>query len=234
MRTWHPRERFRQCVLAWGLVALVLMSVPPAVGQPALVDRLRGLNLSAYPPGLWLPLFTGQTVTGKAMSVAALREWVVLVHFWATWCAECHPEMVVFERLHQEFAAQGLTVLGVNVREEPQRLQRYAREAGLTYPLVMDPEGEIAQAYGVIGLPTTFLVGRDGRPVALARATGMGKRRGAGARPGAPGGVRGAQRRSMNHVALTGRLVCDAVGIDLIWYKGAATGQNALPWTTPP
>jgi peroxiredoxin len=76
--------------------------------------------------------------------------------------------MVLFERLHQEFAAQGLTVLGVNVREEPQRLQRYAREAGLTYPLVLDPAGEIAQAYGVIGLPTTVLVGRDGRPVALA------------------------------------------------------------------
>jgi peroxiredoxin len=102
------------------------------------------------------------------MSMAALRGRVILVNFWATWCAECHPEMVLFEHLHQEFAAQGLTVLGVNAREEPQRLQRYARASGLTYPLVLDPEGAIAQAYGVMGLPTTFLVGRDGRPVALA------------------------------------------------------------------
>jgi peroxiredoxin len=76
--------------------------------------------------------------------------------------------MLLFERLHQDFIAQGLTVLGVNVREETQRMQRYAREFGLTYPLVLDREGVIAKAYGVIGLPTTFVVGRDGRPVALA------------------------------------------------------------------
>jgi peroxiredoxin len=76
--------------------------------------------------------------------------------------------MLLFELLHQDFAARGLTVLGVNVREETQRMQRYAREVGLTYPLVLDREGVIAKAYGVIGLPTTVVVGRDGRPVALA------------------------------------------------------------------
>ena len=46
--------------------------------------------------------------------------------------------------------------------------QRYAKELGLTFPLVLDPKGEIFASYGVIGLPTTFLIGRDGRPVALA------------------------------------------------------------------
>ena len=64
--------------------------------------------------------------------------------------------------------AQGLIILGMNVREETQRIQRYASAWGLTYPLVMDREGVMARAYGVIGLPTTFVVGRDGRPVALA------------------------------------------------------------------
>jgi hypothetical protein len=47
-------------------------------------------------------------------------------------------------------------------------MQQYARELGLTFPLVLDPQGEISRVYGVIGLPTTFLVGRDGRPVAMA------------------------------------------------------------------
>ena len=102
------------------------------------------------------------------MSVAELRGRVVLMNFWATWCVECRPEMPLFERLHQDFVAQGLTVMGMNVREETARIQRYAREFGLTYLLVLDPEGAITKAYGVIGLPTTFLIGRDGRPVALA------------------------------------------------------------------
>jgi cytochrome c biogenesis protein CcmG, thiol:disulfide interchange protein DsbE len=168
MRKRHPRGWSRQGVLAWGLVTFVLISVPSAAGQPTLMDLMRVLNLSAYPPGLGLLPLTGQTATGEAVSVAELRGRVVLVNFWATWCGECRPEMLLFERLHQDFVAQGLTVLGMNVREETQRIQRYARELGLTYPLVLDREGVIAKAYGVIGLPTTFVVGRDGRPVALA------------------------------------------------------------------
>jgi thiol-disulfide isomerase/thioredoxin len=102
------------------------------------------------------------------MSLADLYGRVVLVNFWASWCAECRPEMPLFERLQQDFAAQGLTVLGINFREDTQRMQQYARDLGLTFALVLDPQGEISRAYGVIGLPTTFLVGRDGRPVALA------------------------------------------------------------------
>jgi peroxiredoxin len=168
MRERHLRGWSHQGVRVWGLVALVLMSAPPAVGQPTLVDLLRVLHLSAYHPGLRLPPLTGQTATGEEVSIAELRGRVVLINFWATWCAECRPEMLLLERLHQDFAAQGLTVLGMNVREETQRIQPYASTWGLTYPLVMDREGVMAKAYGVIGLPTTFVVGRDGRPVALA------------------------------------------------------------------
>jgi peroxiredoxin len=138
------------------------------MGQPTLTDLLQALNLAAYPAGLWPPPFAGQTITGQAVSLADLQGRVVLVTFWASWCAECRPEMPLFERLHQDFAAQGLAVLGINFREGSQRIEQYARELGLTFPLVLDPQGDISRAYGVIGLPTTFLVGRDGRPVTLA------------------------------------------------------------------
>jgi peroxiredoxin len=149
-------------------VAFVLMAASPAVGEPTLGDLLHVLHLSAYHPGLGLPPLTGQTVTGQSVSIAEFRGRVVLINFWATWCAECRPDMLLLERLCQDFAAQGLTILGMNVREDLQRIQRYAGAWGLTYPLVMDREGGMAKAYGVIGLPTTFVVGRDGRPVALA------------------------------------------------------------------
>ena len=72
----------------------------------------------------------------------------------------------MFERLHREFAAQGLSVVGINAREGTEAIRGYAKEINLTFPLVLDPKGEINAAYGVIGLPTTFLVGRDGRAVA--------------------------------------------------------------------
>jgi peroxiredoxin len=167
-RYGQPRGWRGTRALAWGLVALGLMLAPPAMSLPTLMELLQALNLSAYPSGLWPPPFTGQTTTGQAVSLDDLQGQVVLVNFWASWCAECRPEMPLFERLHQDFAAQGLTVLGINFREGTQRLEQYARELGLTFPLVLDPQGEISRAYGVIGLPTAFLVGRDGRPVALA------------------------------------------------------------------
>ena len=72
------------------------------------------------------------------------------------------------KRLHRDFAAQGLTILGVNAREGTEVIAPYAQELSLTFPLVVDPQGSITTAYGVIGLPTTFLIGRDGRAVALA------------------------------------------------------------------
>jgi peroxiredoxin len=138
------------------------------MGQPAVTELLQTLDLSDYRPGMWPPPFTGQAVTGEDVSLAALHGRVVLVNFWASWCAECRPEMPMFERLQRDFVAQGLTVLGINFREDAQTVQRYAETLGLTFPLVLDPQGEIFRSYGVIGLPTTLLVGRDGRPVALA------------------------------------------------------------------
>jgi peroxiredoxin len=155
-------------VLAWRLVAAVFIFALPAMGQPTLADLLRALNLSDYRPGLWPPPFKGQTATGLAVSLADLQGQVVLVNFWASWCAECRPAMSLFEHLHQDFAAQGLTVLGINFGEETHRIQHYAEELGLTFALVLDPQGECSRLYGVVGLPTTFLVARDGRPVALA------------------------------------------------------------------
>jgi peroxiredoxin len=74
----------------------------------------------------------------------------------------------VLERLHRELASQGLAIIGVNARESKAAVGRYAKELGLTFRLVLDPDGTINTLYGVVGLPTTFLVGRDGRAVALA------------------------------------------------------------------
>jgi peroxiredoxin len=75
--------------------------------------------------------------------------------------------MPVLERLHREFAPRGLAVIGINAHEGKSAIRRYAKELGLTFPLVLDPDRRINALYGVIGLPTTFVVGRDGYAVAF-------------------------------------------------------------------
>lgn len=155
-------------VIAWGLAGPVSILGPPAVGAPMTTELLKTLDLGGYPPDTKPPEFRSRTLEGETVALAGLRGRVVLLNFWASWCLECRPEMPMFEQLHREFARRGLTVLGINVREGSEAVRRYARELSLTFPLVLDLDGEIGKRYGVIGMPTTFLIGRDGRAVALA------------------------------------------------------------------
>lgn len=160
-------NRARQAI-AGVLIAIVTILGAPEASRAGAAELLGKLNLSGYPPGAKPPEFNGATADGRTMSLVSLRGKVVLLNFWASWCLECRPEMPMFEQLHREFTAQGLGVVGINAREETAAIRGYAKELGLTFPLVLDPRGEINAAYGVIGLPTTFLIGRDGRAVALA------------------------------------------------------------------
>jgi len=155
-------------IVALGIIALTTAANAAAAERSALSNLLKAMNLSSYSSTLQPPEFSGVTAAGQKVSLAGLRGRVVLLNFWAAWCLECRSEMPMFERLHREFSLQGLAVVGINVREGPSTIRQYARELGLTFPLVMDPEGTINAAYGVIGLPTTFLLARDGRSVALA------------------------------------------------------------------
>ena len=124
--------------------------------------------MSISSSGMVPPEFEARTPEGGKISLASLKGNVVLLSFWATWCRECRLEMPAFERLHREFADDGLSVLGVNFREDPHTIQKYAKELNLTFPILSDSGGDIQASYGVIGLPTTFLIGRKGQTVAFA------------------------------------------------------------------
>ena len=161
-------RRIISSTAALGIAALMTAVNAPAAERPALPELLKALNLSGYPSVMQPPEFSGLAANGQKVSLAGLSGRVILLNFWATWCLECRSEMPTFERLHQEFSAQGLAVVGINAREGTVTIREYAKELGLTFPLILDPSGKINSTYGVIGLPTTFLIGRDGRPVALA------------------------------------------------------------------
>jgi cytochrome c biogenesis protein CcmG/thiol:disulfide interchange protein DsbE len=151
-----------------GLLGVVAILVSAAPGQPVESELPRALNLGGYTPHERPPAFTVFTADGQILSLGKLRGRVVLLTFWATWCVPCRDEMPALEQLHREFGAKGLTVLGINVREEGSAIRSYAQELGLTFPLALDPEGKTQILYGVVGLPNSFLVGRDGRAVARA------------------------------------------------------------------
>jgi len=162
-RRWLPRHRR---VLAAGWLAVAAWTSASAE-QPVVMALLKPLDLVGYRSGTKPPPFSGDTLDARWLSLTELHGKVVIVNFWASWCLECRPEMPMLEALHRDFASRGLAIIGINAREHRPTVRRYATELGLTFPLVLDEAGKTNELYGVIGLPTTFVVGRDGRAVAF-------------------------------------------------------------------
>jgi len=107
-------------------------------------------------------------LSGQPLRLSDLRGRVVLLNFWATWCAPCRDEMPALKALARELGPRGLTVVGVNFRESKQDVEVFAREYGLDFPMLLDGEGRLAKRYQVYALPVTLLVDRRGMVVGTA------------------------------------------------------------------
>ena len=109
------------------------------------------------------PEFTLQRMEGgKASFPADLKGKVVAIRFWADWCPFCESEMKQIEPVYQKYQDKGLVILAVNVRQDQETVEKFINKLGISYDTLMDIEGDVARHYGVMGLPTTFFVNRDG------------------------------------------------------------------------
>ena len=103
---------------------------------------------------------------GKPVSLADFKGKVVILDFWATWCAPCRDEIPGFVDLQKKYADKGLVVIGVSLDEEGAAfVQKFVKQHGVTYPVVLGNQ-EVAAAYGDSdALPTTFIIDREGKVV---------------------------------------------------------------------
>lgn len=133
------------------------------VGRAAALLLLPAL-LSAAPPtaGEPAPAFELPTASGT-LSLAEQAGQVVWIDFWASWCGPCAQAMPWLADLQKRHAADGLRVVGVNVDRKRAKAERFLAEHPVPFPVGFDPAGKVAEAYGLEGMPTTVLVGRDGR-----------------------------------------------------------------------
>jgi thiol-disulfide isomerase/thioredoxin len=102
-------------------------------------------------------------LAGKDDGLARYRGHVVLVNLWASCCAPCRSETPALEQLYEAERGRGLVVLGIDEGESARVAASFAKEMNLRYPILVDEEQLYGRAYASIGLPTSVIVGRDGR-----------------------------------------------------------------------
>jgi len=108
------------------------------------------------------PDFTVTDFSGNRVSLSGLRGKVVLLDFWATWCGPCRMEIPSFVQFADRYRDEGLSALGIVTHDSPRNVPGFYRQFRMNYPVAMGSE-QLSTLYGVYGLPTTVLVGRDGR-----------------------------------------------------------------------
>jgi peroxiredoxin/Tfp pilus assembly protein PilF len=163
----------RRWTLRTGLLALLLagLAARPAAG-------LRGLQV-----GMKAPEFTLQSLDGTAVSLSGLRQaGVVVVVFWATWSEHSAEELERLEQVFRQHKDKGLAVAAINVDnqrigpEDTAAIKRMVHHLGLTYPVLLDRRLETFHAYGVIAVPSTLVVDREGTIRAEMAAYPLGAR----------------------------------------------------------
>jgi DsbE subfamily thiol:disulfide oxidoreductase len=113
-------------------------------------------------PGL-APVASLERLEGGETTLDAWRGKAVILNFWATWCWPCRQEMPALQALQD--GNEDVVVVGVNFEESAEKAQGFVEELGLSFPIVLDPDGTFGAELDVVGLPTTFFIDAEGRIV---------------------------------------------------------------------
>lgn len=156
-------------VMMLAAVGLIVFISPLGRGESpvsANTDRASAED-SSIAAGKMAPDFHLNDLTGKPVSLSKLRGRVVFLNLWATWCPPCREEMPSIEALHQAFENDpNFVVLAVSEDAESQPVPTYIKKNKFDFTVLLDPSNSVGEAYGVSGLPESFVIGRDGRIVA--------------------------------------------------------------------
>ncbi len=109
--------------------------------------------------------FTVSDMNGQKVALSSFKGKVIVLDFWATWCPPCKAEIPGFVELQQAYGEKGLQIVGVSVDDTPDKLKPFAAEFKMNYPVLVGLDrDDLQDAYGPMwGIPTTFVISRDGR-----------------------------------------------------------------------
>ena len=151
-------------LLAGALMVIVLVVGLYYVNRywisPAVKTQAMGGDAASHPLA---PAFSLTDITGHPLNLSDYHGNVVALDFWATWCGPCRIEIPGFIELQKRYGAQGFTMIGISMDDSPEPVVDFYKELQMNYPVAIGND-RLGELYGGMpGLPTTFLIGRDGR-----------------------------------------------------------------------
>ncbi|MCS6906931.1 MAG: TlpA disulfide reductase family protein [Anaerolineales bacterium] len=145
-----------------GLI-LIGVTIPFLFSKSEALSGLGDQSLRPVPMNQPAPELTLQDLEGRTVSLADYRGQVVLVNNWATWCPPCRAEMPVLEAYYQAHRRKGFVILAVEAGDPPEEVSAFVAQYGLSFPVLLDPEGRSLVAFGNPALPNTYVIDRQGR-----------------------------------------------------------------------
>jgi len=125
----------------------------------SVADYAASAEIQAGPaPGFTLAKLGG----GGSISLSSFKSHVIVLNFWATWCAPCRREAPGLERTSEIYRRDGVRFLGVDERDNDPAGEAFVAEFKIGYPSVSDPAGRLAYGYRLFGMPTTFVIDASG------------------------------------------------------------------------
>ena len=127
----------------------------------------KNFNQEKSDVGYLAPRFTLRNLKGNYESLESYRGQVVVLNFWATWCAPCRVEMPSFENLYRRYRSEGVSVLAVTLDKNAKpKIKSFVDEHNLSFPILLDSKSEVERLYPSMTVPFTYVIDRKGRVVA--------------------------------------------------------------------
>jgi thiol-disulfide isomerase/thioredoxin len=139
-------------------------AAPPAAKAPRAQAKEQAPPHVGTDIGSTMPEYTAMWLDGSKFDLGTRHDKVVLLNLWATWCGPCRVEIPELQKMHEAYGPKGFEVIGVSVDEGGvEVVKQFVAEQKMTYPVVLDPEGNLANLLRTSVLPTTALIDRKGR-----------------------------------------------------------------------
>lgn len=148
------------------LAFLAVSGASAAAAKPWYAAKLENLGFYVFDPPFASPDFQVTSLSGGQKARSSMKGKVVLLNFWATWCPPCKEEIPSIESLSKTMKGQAFEVFAVNLGDDAATVKSFVTERKLSFPIYLDTKSKLASSFASQGIPTTYLLDKDGKFIA--------------------------------------------------------------------